>query len=183
MQKLALIILIIIIILVLSIAAFLLYPKKKELPQTPKLPQISISVDFSVKNTCDGQDISPRISWSGIPNGTKSLALIVEDPDAPSGLFVHWVIYNMDPSLKGLPEGIPKVEKVEGIGMQGMNSFGRIGYGGPCPPKGSTHRYIFRLYALNEPLPLGPGVSRNDLLKAMEGRIIATGETTVKYGR
>ena len=179
MQRSALIALIIILVLV-ALAAFLLYPKEKELAQ---MPQISVSVDFSVKNTCDGQDISPKISWSGIPNGTKSLALIVEDPDAPGGLFVHWVIYNIDPSLKGLPEGVPKVEKVEGIGIQGINSFGRIGYGGPCPPKGSTHRYIFRLYALKEPLSLGSGVSRNDLLRAMEGKVIATGETTVKYGR
>ncbi|MGB9631040.1 MAG: YbhB/YbcL family Raf kinase inhibitor-like protein [Candidatus Methanodesulfokora sp.] len=175
----------IVLIIIAAIIIFILYPReRKEVPQVPQItPQISISIDFSIKNTCDGQDVSPRISWSGIPDGTKSLAIIVEDPDAPGGLFVHWVIYNIDPSLKGLPEGIPKEGRVEGIGLQGINSFGRIGYGGPCPPRGSTHRYIFRIYALKEAILLGPGASRDDLLKAMENKIIAVGETTVKYGR
>lgn len=179
MQRSALLVLILLVLAVI-LAVVILFPRPEE---RKAVPNISINVDFSIKNTCDGQDISPRISWSGVPNNTKSLALIVEDPDAPGGLFVHWVIYNIDPSLKGLPEGIPKTEVVSGIGLQGVNSFGKIGYGGPCPPRGSTHRYIFRIYALKETVQLGPGASRNDLLRAMEGKIIAVGETTVKYGR
>jgi len=168
--------LILIIIIAAAALAVLLNPRKE-------VPRILISVNLSVKNTCDGQDISPRVSWSGIPSEARSLALIVEDPDAPGGLFVHWVIYNISPSLSGLPEGIPKEGEVKGIGLQGVNSFGRIGYGGPCPPKGSTHRYVFRIYALSEPLALGPGATRDELLRAMENRIIAEGETTVRYGR
>ncbi|TDA42079.1 MAG: YbhB/YbcL family Raf kinase inhibitor-like protein [Thermoproteota archaeon] len=179
MQRSALLVLILLVLAVI-LAVVILFPRPEE---RKAVPNISINVDFSIKNTCDGQDISPRISWSGVPNNTKSLALIVEDPDAPGGLFVHWVIYNIDPSLKGLPEGIPKTEVVSGIGLQGVNSFGKIGYGGPCPPRGSTHRYIFRIYALKETVQLGPGASRNDLLRAMEGKIIAVGETTVNYGR
>jgi Raf kinase inhibitor-like YbhB/YbcL family protein len=179
MQRSALLVLILLVLAVI-LAVVILFPRPEE---RKAVPNISINVDFSIKNTCDGQDISPRISWSGVPNNTKSLALIVEDPDAPGGLFVHWVIYNIDPSLKGLPEGIPKTEFVSGIGLQGVNSFGKIGYGGPCPPRGSTHRYIFRIYALKETVQLGPGASRNDLLRAMEGKIIAVGETTVNYGR
>jgi len=179
MQRSALLVLILLVLAVI-LAVVILFPRPEE---RKAVPNISINVDFSIKNTCDGQDISPRISWSGVPNNTKSLALIVEDPDAPGGLFVHWVIYNIDPSLKGLPEGIPKTEVVSGIGLQGVNSFGKIGYGGPCPPRGSTHRYIFRIYALKETVQLGPGASRNDLLRAIEGKIIAVGETTVKYGR
>jgi len=179
MQRSALLVLILLVLAVI-LAVVILFPRPEE---RKAVPNISINVDFSIKNTCDGQDISPRISWSGVPNNTKSLALIVEDPDAPGGLFVHWVIYNIDPSLKGLPEGVPKTEVVSGIGLQGVNSFGKIGYGGPCPPRGSTHRYIFRIYALKETVQLGPGASRNDLLRAMEGKIIAVGETTVNYGR
>ena len=179
MQRSALLVLILLVLAVI-LAVVILFPRPEE---RKAVPNISINVDFSIKNTCDGQDISPRISWSGVPNNTKSLALIVEDPDALGGLFVHWVIYNIDPSLKGLPEGIPKTEVVSGIGLQGVNSFGKIGYGGPCPPRGSTHRYIFRIYALKETVQLGPGASRNDLLRAMEGKIIAVGETTVNYGR
>jgi len=179
MQRSALLVLILLVLAVI-LAVVILFPRPEE---RKAVPNISINVDFSIKNTCDGQDISPRISWSGVPNNTKSLALIVEDPDAPGGLFVHWVIYNIDPSLKGLPEGIPKTEVVSGIGLQGVNSFGKIGYGGPCPPRGSTHRYIFRIYALKETVQIGPGASRNDLLRAIEGKIIAVGETTVKYGR
>jgi Raf kinase inhibitor-like YbhB/YbcL family protein len=179
MQRSALLVLILLVLAVI-LAVVILFPRPEE---RKAVPNISINVDFSIKNTCDGQDISPRISWSGVPNNTKSLALIVEDPDAPGGLFVHWVIYNIDPSLKGLPEGIPKTEVISGIGLQGVNSFGKIGYGGPCPPRGSTHRYIFRIYALKETVQLGPGASRNDLLRAIEGKIIAVGETTVNYGR
>ena len=179
MQRSALLVLILLVLAVI-LAVVILFPRPEE---RKAVPNISINVDFSIKNTCDGQDVSPRISWSGVPNNTKSLALIVEDPDAPGGLFVHWVIYNIDPSLKGLPEGIPKTEVVSGIGLQGVNSFGKIGYGGPCPPRGSTHRYIFRIYALKEAVQLGPGASRNDLLRAMEGKIIAVGETIVNYGR
>lgn len=134
------------------------------------------------KYTCDGKDISPPIEWKGIPEGTKSLALISDDPDAPMGTWVHWVIFNIPPERKGLPEGVPTKKVLEGGIRQGLNDFRRIGYGGPCPP-GGVHRYYFKLYALDRVLDLEPGVTKNMLLKAMEGHILDKGELMGRYGR
>lgn len=122
--------------------------------------------------TCEGDDISPAFSWTGIPAGTKSLALILHDPDAPrqSG-FTHWVVYGIDPSLTQIDENAPKGEELAGIGMQGKNDGGRIGYMGPCPPSG-THRYIARLFALDTELSLKPGASHLELESAMEGHTL-----------
>lgn len=132
--------------------------------------------------TCDGKDISPPISWSGLPDGTKTLALISDDPDAPMGTWVHWVIYNIPASWNGLPEGFPAVEETkEGI-RQGLNDFRKIGYGGPCPPSG-THRYFFKLYALDTELPLKPGATKMELLRAMKGHILASAELIGLYSR
>jgi len=135
------------------------------------------------KHTCDGEDRSPALSWSSLPTAVKSLALIVDDPDAPSGTFVHWVIYNIPASLNGLPEGVAKADKVEGIGTQGINGFRRTGYNGPCPPRGPAHRYFFKLYALDTSLNLKAGVNKSDLENALRSHVLAQGQIIGKYGR
>lgn len=134
------------------------------------------------KYTCDGQDVSPPISWSGIPDKAKSIALIADDPDAPMGTWVHWVVYNLPANVTGLPEGVPSQKTLSNGGMQGMTDFRRIGYGGPCPP-GGTHRYFFKVYALDTEINLDPGVTKGQLLKAMEGHILAEGGVMGRYQR
>jgi hypothetical protein len=135
------------------------------------------------KYTCDAEDISPPLEWSGVPAGAKSLALIADDPDAPVGTWVHWVIYNLPPTLSGLKEGIAKTPSVEGIGIQGNNDFRKVGYGGPCPPRGKPHRYFFKLYALDTVLNLPPSATKADVEKAMRGHILAQGQFFGTYGR
>lgn len=136
------------------------------------------------KYTCDGEDVSPPLVISGVPQEAKALALIMEDPDAPIGLFTHWVLYEIPPTVKELPEGVPKRPEVPGLGLQGVNDFGRVGYGGPCPPRGhGPHRYFFKLYALSAPLGLGPRASRKNVLDAMQGKILAQAEYMGIYKR
>jgi hypothetical protein len=132
--------------------------------------------------TCDGRDLSPPLSFSGLPPEAKSLALICDDPDAPGKTWVHWVLYNLPPGSKGLPEGVPATKDVPGGGAQGNNDFRKIGYGGPCPPSG-THRYFFKLYALDGQVSLPPGATKQDLLRAMEGHVLAEGKLSGKYTR
>lgn len=147
--------------------------KSEAFPHMGKIPSIY---------TCDGEDISPPISWTNIPEGTRSLALISDDPDAPAGTWVHWVVFNIPSSWQGLPEGFPPVRETEEGIRQGINDFRKIGYGGPCPPSG-THRYFFKLYALDTVLSLEPGSTKNDLLRAMEGHILARAELIGLYSR
>ena len=132
--------------------------------------------------TCDGEDISPPLSWDSVPEGTKSLALICEDPDAPRGTWVHWVIFNIPADTRGLDENIPPQKTLPSGARQGRNDFGRIGYGGPCPPSG-THRYYFKLYALDTVIDLKPGATKTELLKVMDGHIIAEGQLMGRYKR
>jgi len=127
--------------------------------------------------TCDDVDVSPPLSWSGIPTNTVSLALIVDDPDAPAGTWVHWVLFNLPSDLKGLDQG------GSGIGVEGKNDFRRLGYGGPCPPKGSTHRYYFKVYALDTTLDLQSGATKAQVEHLMQGHILAQGQLMGKYGR
>jgi len=134
------------------------------------------------KYTCDGNDISPPLSWSGVPEGTKSLALIGDDPDAPMGTWVHWVLYNLPPDVVGIPENVPPHETLENGAKQGMTDFRRIGYGGPCPP-GGTHRYFFKLYALDTLLELDAGATKKELLDAMEGHTLGEGQLMGRYRR
>ena len=134
------------------------------------------------KYTCDGQDVSPELAWSGAPEGTKSLALIVDDPDAPAKVWVHWVIYDLPADTGGLPEAISQDRELRDGARQGKNDFGKIGYGGPCPPRGPAHRYFFKLYALREKTGLKPGASKDDLERAMKGRIVAQATLTGKFG-
>ena len=134
------------------------------------------------RHTCDGEESSPPISWSDVPKETKSIALISDDPDAPRGTWVHWVIFNIPPDAKGLPENIQSRSTLPDGSRQGMNDSREIGYGGPCPPSG-THRYYFKVYALNTTLTLESGATKAQLLKAMEGHILGEGEVMGKYKR
>jgi len=134
------------------------------------------------KYTCDGADISPPLAWSGLPSGTKSVALICDDPDAPVGTWVHWVCYDMPPSSTGLPENVPKTDTIPSGGMQGITDFKRVGYGGPCPP-GGTHRYFFKLYALDRVLDLEPGRSKRETEQAMRGHILGQAQLIGTYSR
>ncbi|MCL7393387.1 MAG: YbhB/YbcL family Raf kinase inhibitor-like protein [Thaumarchaeota archaeon] len=135
------------------------------------------------KYTCDGLDTSPPLRWRDQPPGTKSFAIIVEDPDAPGGIFTHWIVYNIPADVNQLDEGIEPAGELPGGIMQGLNDFGRIGYGGPCPPPGKPHRYVFRIYALDTMLELGPAASKNELLKLMKGHILAEATLTGIYSR
>ena len=137
-----------------------------------------------VKYTCDGVDVSPPLSWSSAPAGTRGFALIVDDPDAPAGSWVHWVLYNLPAAVFELPENIAKVESLDLDGArQGRNDFRRPGYGGPCPPPGPAHRYFFKLYALAAPLTLKAGAQKRDVEAAMEGHVLATAQLMGTYGR
>ncbi|MFC1738478.1 YbhB/YbcL family Raf kinase inhibitor-like protein [Planctomycetota bacterium] len=134
------------------------------------------------KYTCDGEDISPPLQWQNVPEGTKSIALISDDPDAPMGTWVHWVLYELPAETSELAENIPADESLPNGAKQGTSDFGRIGYGGPCPPSG-THRYFFKIYALDSDAGLEAGATKGQLLKAMEGHILATGQLIGKYKR
>ena len=133
--------------------------------------------------TCDGGDISVPLRWSEPPAGTQSLALIFDDVDAPALTWVHWVMFNIPTSVRSLPEGVAADAVVDGLGTNGSNSWGNLGYGGPCPPEGAPHRYTFRLYALDALLDLKAGASRAELDEAMEGHVLDTGQLMAMYGR
>jgi Raf kinase inhibitor-like YbhB/YbcL family protein len=133
--------------------------------------------------TCDGEDKSPPLSWTALPPGTKALALIVTDPDAPGGTFTHWVLYNLPANKSGLAAGVQKQGQLADGTRQGRNDFGRIGYGGPCPPSGSPHRYVFTLTALDGEISLPPGATRAQVEDATKGHVIAQGQLTARYGR
>jgi Raf kinase inhibitor-like YbhB/YbcL family protein len=131
---------------------------------------------------CKGVNISPPLEWSGVPKTAKTLTIIAEDPDAPSGSFVHWVLYNLPADNIGLVENAPVTGNLKAGGFQGKNDFGKIGYGGPCPPSG-THRYFFRIYALDADLPLNAGATKAEVEKAMSGHIVAQAQLMGTYGR
>lgn len=134
------------------------------------------------KYTCSGENISPPLAISGVPRSAKALVLIVDDPDAPAGTFVHWVVYNMPPQTNRIDAGVKSDKTMPGGGMQGRNDFGGVGYGGPCPPPGSPHHYRFRLFALSSPITpqsaTGPGVE-----ETMQGHILASTEIVGTFGR
>jgi hypothetical protein len=135
------------------------------------------------RHAYEHQDLSPALQWSGVPSATKSLALICDDPDAPMGTWVHWVLYDLPPTTTGLPEGLPKTPELASGAKQGVNDYQKIGYGGPCPPPGKAHRYFFKLYALDVKPDLKPELTKKDLLKAMEGHVIAEGQLMGTYQR
>jgi Raf kinase inhibitor-like YbhB/YbcL family protein len=135
------------------------------------------------KYTCDGPDLSPALTWNGAPAGTQTFALIADDPDAPVGTWVHWVLYNAPGGAQGLTEGIKKDDQLSDGTLQGRNDFRKIGYGGPCPPPGKPHRYFFKLYALDAKLNLKPGATKAEVESAMKGHILAQAEWLGRYGR
>jgi Raf kinase inhibitor-like YbhB/YbcL family protein len=139
------------------------------------------------ENACDGADVSPALSWSGAPKGTASFALIMEDPDAPAGVWVHWVVYDIPAGEKGLAAAAPKADALPDGARHGLawgvNAFDRVGYSGPCPPPGKPHRYVFTLFALDKKLNLPARKPKPELVKAMEGHILAQAELIGLYGR
>lgn len=164
-------------------------PREPILPEEGKMELFVSSPAFQegdripTKYTCQGQDVSPLLAWSEPPVGTQSFALIVDDPDAPGGVFTHWVLFNIPSDSRELPEAIPAQAQLPSGALQGKNDFGRIGYGGPCPPPGAPHRYRFTIYALDQPLDLKAGVSKKPVLDAMQGHITAQGQLTGTYQR
>ena len=139
--------------------------------------------EIPAKYTCDGADVSPALRWTDPPAGTHGFALITDDPDAPGGTWVHWVFYGIPSTVRELPEAVPARETIAGVGRQGTNDFKRVGYGGPCPPGGPMHRYFFRLYALDVQSSLPPRIVKGDLLRAIEGHVLAQTELMGRYGR
>ena len=139
------------------------------------------------KFTCDGADLSPALQWKGVPNGTKSFAMIMDDPDAPPGTWVHWILYNLPATVTALPEGVAKKEEGPSGSKQGLvwgvDSFSRVGYFGPCPPPGTPHRYYFKLYALNTLLDLPPKATKLQVEAQMKNHILGQATLMGRYGR
>lgn len=152
-------------------------------PMNITSPAFSDGASIPARFTCQGENLSPQLDWSGVPSGARSLALVVSDPDAPGGTFIHWVLYNLPPQTSGLPEGVPASERLSSGAAQGRNDFGRIGYGGPCPPPGKPHRYIFTLYALDLAPDLPAGLNAARLNSLMRGHILAQASLTGLYQR
>jgi Raf kinase inhibitor-like YbhB/YbcL family protein len=158
-------------------------------------PTLEVAMSFTLMSTafgngqpipttysCKGRDVSPPLTWNEPPAGTQSLALILDDPDAPAGTWVHWVIFNLPATARGLAEATPKDAPLTAGGINGVNSWGRSGYGGPCPPSG-THRYFFKLYALDTLLALTASADKSQVLTAMEGHILAQSELMGTYSK
>jgi len=139
--------------------------------------------DIPITYTCDGQDISPPLMWSDPSPETQSFALIMDDPDAPGGVFTHWLLFNLPTDNRELPEAVPTHNELANGALQGTNGFGTIGYGGPCPPAGPAHHYRFTIYALDQSLDLVAGASRKQVIDAITGHILAWGQLTVMYQR
>ena len=135
------------------------------------------------KFTGDGADVSPALAWPVAPFGTRSFALICDDPDAPRGTWVHWVLFNVPSDQQALEEGVPTTAKLANGALQGTNDFGKIGYGGPAPPPGKPHRYFFKLYALDAVLPLPEGTTKSQLVNAMKGHVVDEGELMGTFQR
>lgn len=135
------------------------------------------------KFTCDGADVSPRLTWTEPPAGTKSFALLVDDPDAPAGNWNHWTLWNLPAGARGLPEGISRQESLPDGSQQGKNDFRKTGYNGPCPPPGKPHRYYFKLFALDRKLDVKGDAAKRDLESAMKGHVLGQAEWMGRYGR
>jgi Raf kinase inhibitor-like YbhB/YbcL family protein len=181
----------VILILELTIYAFFSMSSTKSV-QRKEVKQMTISSAFKdgdfipKKYACEGQDINPEIVVSNVPEGAKTIAIICEDPDAPIGTFVHWILWNfpVNGSSVKIPEGIKKLEKLPDGAMQGYNDFGKIGYNGPCPPKGhGVHHYHFKVYAVNNVLELKGKITKKELEKALSGKILAQAEIIGLYER
>ena len=148
-----------------------------------KSPAFQNGADIPRKHSCDGSDLSPLLTWDGSPAGTRGFALIADDPDAPMGTWVHWVIYDLSGGSRELAEGMAASESLSNGAKQGTNDFRKVGYGGPCPPPGAPHRYFFKLYALDAPTNLKPRATKQQLLDAMKGHILGEAQLTGRYQR
>jgi hypothetical protein len=157
----------------------------KEPAMTMKMtsPAVANGRPIPDKYTCTGSNVSPPLKWDNAPAGVKSFALIADDPDAPVGTWVHWVLYNLPPATMFLGENLPSSPELPDGSKQGVNDFGQPGYGGPCPPPGRPHRYFFKIYALDAMLHLKSGATKKDLLKAMDGHVLAQGQLMGTYQR
>jgi Raf kinase inhibitor-like YbhB/YbcL family protein len=153
------------------------------MPLTLSSPSFSNGGDIAKKFTCDGADVSPQLSWTDPPATAKSFALLADDPDAPVGNWNHWTAWNLPPTLRDLPEGVPKQAQLSDGAQQGHNDFRKPGYNGPCPPPGKPHRYYFKLFALDVKLDLKPSAGKKELEAAIKGHILAQAEWMGRYGR
>lgn len=177
------------IFLIIIISGCIGGEKKDNIEEVGIMQNISISAEFKYgdvipdKYSCMGNDVSPELSWTGIPEGVQSIVVIMDDPDAPGGTFVHWVLFDIPATTQKLPAAVKKDKNLDDFSRQGMNDFGDVGYGGPCPPPGKPHRYYFRIYALDKMLELMPGASKSQVDSAMEGHILAKGELMGIYKR
>lgn len=146
-------------------------------------PAFKQNTEVPARYSCDGADQSPALSWRGAPTAVKSFALIVDDPDAPVGTWVHWVVYDLPAETTELPAGVPRNDRLPNGAQQGVNDFHKAGYNGPCPPPGAPHRYFFKLYALDTPTGLRSHAAKAELLHAMDGHVLAHAELIGIYKR
>jgi Raf kinase inhibitor-like YbhB/YbcL family protein len=158
-------------------------PDEGEMTLFLSSPVFQEGEDIPIEYTCDGEDISPALTWGEPPSGTQSFVLIMDDPDAPGGVFTHWLVFNLPPDSRELAEVIPPQNELANGTLQGKNDFGTIGYGGPCPPLGSAHHYRFTIFALAQPLDLMAGASRKQVIDAITGHILAWGQLIGMYQR
>jgi hypothetical protein len=175
---------------VLCCIAFSAIPVGSAAPKSEKSIMHLSSTAFNegepipAKYTCEGRNVSPPLTWTGVPAGSKSLVLIADDPDAPVGTWVHWVLYDLPVTVSELTEDLPRNQYTPAGAKQGQNSFGHLGYGGPCPPPGKAHRYFFKLYALDAAqLDLKPGATKKDVEGAMEKHVLAQAQLMGTYKR
>lgn len=146
-------------------------------------PSFAAGGEIPQPHSCTGADQSPALSWQEAPPGTKCFALLVDDPDAPAGTWVHWVLYDLPGDATQLPQAVPTTETLASGARQGMNDFRKVGYSGPCPPPGKPHRYLFKLYALDAPTKLEPRATKGDVMRAIEGHVLAHAELMGTYKR
>jgi Raf kinase inhibitor-like YbhB/YbcL family protein len=158
-------------------------PDEGEMTLSLSSPVFQEGEDIPIEYTCDGQDISPPLTWSEPPLETQSFALIMDDPDATGGVFTHWLLFNLPADNRELTEAVPPDNALVSGALQGKNSFGKIGYGNPCPPPGPAHHYRFTIYALDQPLDLMAGASRKQVIDAITGHILAQGQLIGMYQR
>jgi Raf kinase inhibitor-like YbhB/YbcL family protein len=169
------------LVLVLALALALPLSARAE-EFTVSCPAFAEGEPIPAAYTCSGRDTNPTLLFRNIPAGSRSLALIVDDPDAPGKAWTHWVVYDIPATGAGLPENLPRAPKLHGLASQGTNSWGRVGWGGPCPPSG-THRYVFRLFALNVVLGLPGGAGREQVEAAMAGHVLGRATLAGVFGR
>jgi Raf kinase inhibitor-like YbhB/YbcL family protein len=148
-----------------------------------KSPAFDAGGTIPTQYTCEDENISPPLEWHSLPGRVESLVLICDDPDAPRGVWSHWVLYDIPADRDGLPQDFASAERTDKDGVQGRNDFGDLGYGGPCPPQGSEHRYYFRLYALDSKLGLPPGANRHQVLEQLEEHVVDRTELIGRYAR